>query len=321
MLSKSLKKISDLDVFSLIVFKVLYENGYANNTANELQVSAPKVSRCLASLRATFDDELFYRRQQGLKPTPLAEMLYKPICDVYQTISQLEQVAQYEPASDTVPVINIAVAKNIMTSLAIAIEQHPKNDVLGKIRLQQWGHSSQEWIHNGEVDFGIALESCQSAELSCEYIGTHTKLYLAAKKDHPIWDSDSPITLEAIANHPFTYLESKGFNDRVDPLEMYCKNARVDLLEVDKVNNREELISHLLTMGSVAFTPALDAQFYTNIPTLRTEILAEEQFSKLHQGLTAPQYYTIEKQEKNRRYNEERRQILFEIVTDLLQSS
>ncbi|QLE86617.1 LysR family transcriptional regulator [Shewanella sp. Scap07] len=321
MLSKSLKKISDLDVFSLIVFKVLYENGYANNTANELQVSAPKVSRCLASLRATFDDELFYRRQQGLKPTPLAEMLYKPICDVYQTISQLEQVAQYEPASDTVPVINIAVAKNIMTSLAIAIEQHPKNEVLGKIRLQQWVHNSQEWIHNGEVDFGIALESCQSSELSCEYIGTHTKLYLAAKKDHPIWDNDTTITLEAIANHPFTYLESKGFNDRVDPLEMYCKNARVDLLEVDKVNNREELISHLLTMGSVAFTPALDAQFYTNIPTLRTEILAEEQFSKLHQGLTAPQYYIIEKQEKNRRYNEERRQILFEIVTNLLQSS
>ncbi|MEZ9165517.1 LysR family transcriptional regulator, partial [Shewanella sp. 10N.286.55.A9] len=78
MLNDSLKKLSELDIFCLIVFKTLYENGHANSTATALQVSAPKVSRCLTQLRITFNDELFYRRQQGLKPTPLAEALYEP---------------------------------------------------------------------------------------------------------------------------------------------------------------------------------------------------------------------------------------------------
>ena len=321
MLSKSLKKISELDVFSLIVFKVLYENGYANNTASELQVSAPKVSRCLASLRTTFDDELFYRRQQGLKPTPLAELLYKPICDFYRILAHLEKIALGEPELDFTPIINVAVAKNIMTSLAMVINQHPQHETIGKIRLQQWGHNSAELIHNGEIDFGIALESSQSAGLNCEYLGTHKNIYLAAKVDHPIWDSSPQITLEKIATYPFVYLESKGFNDRVDPLEMYCQNARVELVDVDKVTNREELLSHLMTMDSVGFTPAVEADIYDRIPALRTEVLASEQFNKLHCGLKPPQYCLVEKEPKNRRYSEARRAIIIDIVTDLLNST
>ena len=80
---QALKKVSELDVFSLLVFKLIYETGFANFAAKELAVSAPKISRCLTSLRAIFNDELFFRRQQGLKPTPLAERLYQPVCQLF----------------------------------------------------------------------------------------------------------------------------------------------------------------------------------------------------------------------------------------------
>lgn len=78
MTSRLLKQLCELDIFTLMVFKNIYETGHANCTARDLAVSAPKVSRCLAALRLAFDDELFYRRQQKLKPTPLAESLYQP---------------------------------------------------------------------------------------------------------------------------------------------------------------------------------------------------------------------------------------------------
>ncbi|GGI92615.1 LysR family transcriptional regulator [Shewanella gelidii] len=321
MLSKSLRVISELDIFSLIVFKVLYEKGAANNTASELEVSAPKVSRCLASLRTAFDDELFYRRQQGLKPTPLAEALYKPICDFYRIVSHLDQVALGEPESTFAPTINIAVSKYIMTSLALALNQHPQQEVLGKIRLQQWGRSSEELISDGQIDFGITLESSEAAGLNCEHLGAPNSLYLAAKQEHPIWEYSPQITLEQIAMYPFAYLESIGFNDRIDPLELYCRNARVELADVDKVMSKEELLSHLLTMGSLAFISAVDVDMYSNIPALRTEALDHEQHHKLHIGQSAPQYYLIEKRLKNRRYNEERRSIVIDIVTDILKST
>lgn len=82
MSTQLLKQICELDVFTLLVFKSIFDNGHANSAAKALNVSAPKISRCLNALRLTFNDELFYRRQQGLKPTPLAESLlcrYLPI--------------------------------------------------------------------------------------------------------------------------------------------------------------------------------------------------------------------------------------------------
>ncbi|MBE7213686.1 LysR family transcriptional regulator [Shewanella benthica] len=320
MLSNSLKKISELDVFCLIVFKTLYEDGHANSTASELQVSAPKISRCLALLRSTFNDELFYRRQQGLKPTPLAELLYKPICDFYHTVARIEQVAFDESESGLTPILNVAVTQGIMSSLAIAISRHPQLEAIGKVRLQWWDNNSAELIHNGELDFGIALDTSQTTELNCEWLGTHENVCLAARVQHPIWNSLPHIRLEEIAKHPFLYLESKGFNDRIDPLEMYCRNARVELVNVDKVTSREEWFCHLMTMGSLAFLPAVGADFCKSMPGLRSETLPREQVRLLHGEIMSPQYYLIEKALKNRRYSEERRAILIGIVTGLLKS-
>lgn len=320
MLSNSLKKISELDVFCLIVFKTLYEDGQANSTASELQVSAPKISRCLALLRSTFNDELFYRRQQGLKPTPLAELLYKPICDFYHTVARIEQVAFDESESGLTPILNVAVTEGIMSSLAIAISQHPLHETIGQIRLQWWDNNSAELIHNGELDFGIALDTSQTAELNCQLLGTHKNVCLAARVEHPIWGSLPHIRLNEIAKYSFLYFESKGFNDRIDPFEMYCRTARVELANVDKVTNRDEWFCHLMTMGSLAFIPAVEADFCKSMPGLRTEVLPSEQVKLLHGGLMSPQYYLIEKEFKNRRYSEERRSIIIDIVTDLLKS-
>jgi len=321
MLNESLKKLSELDVFCLIVFKTLYENGHANSTAIELQVSAPKISRCLTLLRTTFNDELFYRRLQGLKPTPLAELLYGPICDFYHAVTHIEQVAFDETESELTPTLNIAVTQGIMRSLAIAISNHAQQEVIGKIRLQSWEANSAESIHNGELDFGIGFDISHTAELEYELLGTLESVYLAAKEQHPIWQHIPDITLEHIAIHPFLYLESKGFNDKIDPLEMYCRNAQIELESVEKVTSREAWFCHLMTMGSLAFLPAVEADECNNIPSLRTEALPREQVALLHGDMLSPKYYLIEKELKNRRYTQERRTLVVELVQGLLKSN
>lgn len=301
MLNESLKKLTELDVFCLVVFKTLYENGHANTTATELQVSAPKISRCLTLLRTAFNDELFYRRQHGLKPTPLAEMLYEPICRFYQSVTHIERVASEVANPCQLPTLNIAVTQSIMSSLAIAISQHIDKEAIGNIRLHCWGKSSAEDIYNGELDLGISFDTSHSVELNNELIGSVDSVYLAGHIDHPIWHELPNITLEDIAIYPFLYLESKGFNDKVDPLELYCRNARITLNTIDKVSMKEEWFCHLMTMGSLAFTPAIEAYSSNAISALRTEPLPSKQVHLLHGQdgqLMSPKYYLVEKAKK-----------------------
>ncbi|ACJ27702.1 Regulatory protein, LysR [Shewanella piezotolerans WP3] len=318
MLNESLKKLSELDIFCLIVFKTLYENGHANTTASELQVSAPKVSRCLTQLRITFNDELFYRRLQGLKPTPLAEALYEPICGFYRVVNYIEQVAFDEDKITQIPSLNIAVTQSIMSSLAVAISEYAEQEAMGKVRLHCWDSHTAERIHNGELDFGIGFDTSMTSELECELLGSVDNVHIAARVQHPIWQYMPNITLEQIAQQPFLYLESKGFNDKVDPLEMYCRNARVELKSVDKVASREAWFCHLMTMGSIAFLPAVEAGVCNSIPSLRTESLPKEQVSLLHGDMLSPQYFIVEQEAKNRRYTIGQREILIQIVADLL---
>ena len=75
-----------------------------------------------------------------------------------------------------------------------------------------------------------------------------------------------------------------------------------------------------MTMGSIAFLPAVEADVCNSIPTLRTEPLPEEQVSLLHGDMLSPQFFIVEKEAKNRRYTIGQREILIQIVADLLHS-
>ncbi|MCK8043834.1 LysR family transcriptional regulator [Shewanella sp. 1CM18E] len=320
MLNQSLKKLAELDVFCLLVFKTLYENGHANTTANELQVSAPKVSRSLTILRATFNDELFYRRQQGLKPTPLSDLLYEPICHFCRSVAAIGQVAFNEVEPLELPTLNIAVTQSIMSSLAIKISQHSSCELLGQIRLHCWGGGSAELLRNNELDFGITFDTSLTSDFNCELIGSPDSIYVAARAQHEIWQSLPDLRLEDLAKHPFLYLESKGFNDKIDPFEMYCRSANVTLEKIDKVSSREAWFCHLMTMGSVAFLPAIEAEACKKISGLRTEALAAEQVKLLHGDRMSPKYYFIENKTINHRYTASRKALIIQMVSDFLKS-
>ncbi|RTR40900.1 LysR family transcriptional regulator [Shewanella canadensis] len=321
MTNHALKKISELDVFCLLVFKIIFQTGHANTAAKELNVSAPKISRCLTMLRATFDDELFYRRQLGLKPTPLAEHLYEPICRFCDSVAKIEQVAFEVNHYDSTPTLNIAVTPGIMASLSLILSNNDSLNSIGKIRLHPWKDDSAELIHSGGLDLGVAFDTSCHHDLNFEHLGTLDSVYLAGNTRHPIWERLPHLTLDDICKHPFLYLEGKGFNDKVDPLEVYSRQSGIELLSVEKVKGKEQWYSNLLTMGSLAFAPAVEAEICKNMPGIRIEQLPEEEVEKLHGNMLAPQYYLIEKPASHRRYTVENREMIINIIKGLLTSS
>lgn len=300
-----LKQICELDVFTLLVFKSIFDTGHANSAAKALNVSAPKISRCLNALRLTFNDELFYRRQQGLKPTPLAESLYFAICQFTDSVYHLEQSAlQIQNATSHVErPLQIAVSNGLLSFLAPQLSSPEAVDELGQVRLHKWQENSAELIHAGELDFGISLENTESKELTVSRLGGISMIYVVAAKQHTIWQVQTHISLEQICRHPFLCIELKGFNSRIDPLELFCQRQGILLPSLEKVLDREEWYAHLLTMQSVAFCSGIDMHTVKHMPGLKLAPLPLTELHRLHDTIMPPQYYLVEKPRSHRRYS------------------
>ncbi|MDH0449382.1 LysR family transcriptional regulator [Shewanella sp. GD04112] len=312
-----LKQICELDVFTLLVFKSIFYNGHANSAAKALNVSAPKISRCLNALRLTFNDELFYRRQQGLKPTPLAESLYVAICQFTDSVYYLEQSAlQIQNAANHVErPLHIAASNGLLSFLAPQLSTPEAISELGQVRLHKWQENSPELIHAGELDFGITIEQTDTKELSVSRLGCISNVYVVASKQHPLWESQLEISLEQICRYAFLCLELKGFNSRIDPLELFCQRQGLLLPSIERVIDREEWYAHLLTMQSVAFCSSIDMHTAKHMPGLKLAPLPVSEQQRLHDTLMPPQYFLIEKPRSHRRYSQNQCEL---VVSSLL---
>lgn len=301
-----LKQICELDVFTLLVFKSIFDNGHANSAAKALNVSAPKISRCLNALRLTFNDELFYRRQQGLKPTPLAESLYVAICQFTESVYHLEQSAlQLQNAASHVELpLHIAASNGLLSFLAPQLSSPDVVNELGQVRLHKWQDNSAELIHAGELDFGITIEPTETKDLNVSRLGCIANVYAVASKHHPLWESQLDISLEQICRHSFLCLDLKGFNSRIDPLELFCQRQGLLLPSIERVVDREEWYAHLLTMQSVAFCSSIDMHTVKHMPGLKLAPLPIAELHRLHDTIMPPQYFLVEKPRSHRRYSQ-----------------
>ncbi len=83
--------ISNKDLNSLYLFKVLYEERNLSNAAKRMALSQPALSHRLNKLRHEFNDPLFVKAPRGLSITPTAE---KYAADIMQLVSAAESLYQ-----------------------------------------------------------------------------------------------------------------------------------------------------------------------------------------------------------------------------------
>lgn len=72
-------RLDKIDLNLFIVFEVIYREGNLTKSATVLNITQPAVSNALARLRKTFDDPLFERQADGMKPTTFAQNLIGPV--------------------------------------------------------------------------------------------------------------------------------------------------------------------------------------------------------------------------------------------------
>ncbi|MGW0003654.1 LysR family transcriptional regulator [Nocardia grenadensis] len=90
------------DFATIRAFVEVYRARSVTVAAENLFVSQPTVSYALGKMRRRFGDELFFRRDQQLVPTPVADTLYPQLRDLLERLDAvMSSAAEFDPATTT----------------------------------------------------------------------------------------------------------------------------------------------------------------------------------------------------------------------------
>ncbi|MDO6618280.1 MULTISPECIES: LysR family transcriptional regulator [unclassified Shewanella] len=200
----------DLNLF--VVFDAIYCEGNITKAASVLNLSQPAVSHSLGKLRAHFDDALFVRQGNEMRPTPVAKNV---IADVREALHQLQvclvQSRQFEPSTSR---------ENFSLSLHGSLEPYylpPLQQSLSKesptINLRSNKRVRRSDLENklasGDIDLAIdALIPVSNNIL-------HTQLELdqvvvVARKEHPTINSSLDLDTYLHLQHVLVSSRSTG---------------------------------------------------------------------------------------------------------------
>ena len=92
-------KLNNLDLNLLVIFNAIYSEGSLTKAGELVGITQPAVSSALAKLREYFDDQLFIRVGQGVKPTAKTENIIIHVRDALSILQRsLEKPDSFDPA-------------------------------------------------------------------------------------------------------------------------------------------------------------------------------------------------------------------------------
>lgn len=149
------KSLARLDLNLLFTLQILLKEQNVSKTAKKLNVTPSTVSKALKKLRDWFDDPLFVKTPQGLRPTPLAQSIEEDLAEWLQMGSQI-----LEKRGDEVPngvhfnlVMESPLLLIMFNQLSQSIYQKYPD---AKVKVQTWDYDSLESIICGDADIGFS---------------------------------------------------------------------------------------------------------------------------------------------------------------------
>lgn len=195
----NLEVLSRLDLNLLVCLHTLYIEMNVTRAAQKMHLSQSAVSKSLAKLRLQFDDPLFIRTANGLRPTPKAIAL-KPKLDLL--LSQLASICEPDTFNAETSSKQFTIA--LVESAYPLILPHFLPKLLSiaphlTISSYTWNDETISQIRNGEIDVGItgkdidpiilSKESDIPSNISMKEIYRDRQMCVV-RKDHPVLSSE-----------------------------------------------------------------------------------------------------------------------------------
>ena len=176
----------DLNLF--IVFEAIYCEGNISKAASALNLSQPAVSHSLAKLRAHFDDKLFIRQGNQMKPTALAKNV---IGDVREALHQLQgslyQSQKFEPSTSrkycTISMHTLLEASYLPLFADKLITASPNMNFTSK-RVRR--SELENKLASGDIDLAIDILLPVSTNVKHKQL-IKDRLVVVARENHPIF--------------------------------------------------------------------------------------------------------------------------------------
>ncbi len=176
----------DLNLFT--VFEAIYREGNISRAASALNLSQPAVSHALAKLRVVFDDKLFIRKGNQMKPTALAKSV---IADVRESLRQLQlslvQSRQFQPESSR-KICTISMHSALEASyLPLLMERLLVRAPLINLSSNRVRRSELEnKLASGDIDLAIDILLPVNDSIMHQQI-KQDKLVVVGRKNHPLF--------------------------------------------------------------------------------------------------------------------------------------
>ncbi|MFT7008706.1 MAG: DNA-binding transcriptional LysR family regulator [Colwellia sp.] len=208
----------DLNLF--VVFDAIYCEGNITKAGSALNLSQPAVSHSLSKLRVHFDDPLFVRQGNEMRPTPVANNV---VADVREALHQLQvclaQSRQFEPSISR---------KNFNISLHGAQEasylpplMHNIKKEAPYIKLQSSRRVNRSELENklasGDIDLAIDTLLPVSDNIFHTKLGQN-ELVVLARKDHP--DVKSTLDLDRYLAQDHVLVSSRSAGLSIEDFEL-----------------------------------------------------------------------------------------------------
>ncbi|WP_065188736.1 LysR family transcriptional regulator [Shewanella woodyi] len=250
--------LSRLDYFTLKVFIGLVEYNNGSVVAQKLNTTQPKVSRALSCVREVFCDELFVRRQYGVKPNAIAENLYpfaKAIVSAYDEMAELTMALPLRTH------LIIAAQEHLSAFLVESIMELCKQ--LGSeisVTIQPWSDNVQELLAQGKIDFAIAVNSESFENVESVKVGEAHYHFVAAKKGHPLFSEQ--LNLANLFKNKLVLINYSQVGLTKHWCEDYADERGLELKVSFKTSSLAMALAHVAKSNDVCWTASVFACLY-----------------------------------------------------------
>ena len=212
-MNKDLFKQLDLNL--LRIFLVLSQELNLRKTAERLNVTQPAISRSLQKLRDQFNDELFVKSQQGVRPTAKAEQLAQSLPPIMELLADTVNYHNgFDPKelSGSITLVMNPILAAIMSDRLFK-RLHAQAPSL-TLQFEIWRLDTPDRITNGDVLCGLNYHPIElnNKELIDHPIGQDTfTIYCCHNHPHK---GDS-ISIEDFIKYPIATMVPQTWNRRV----------------------------------------------------------------------------------------------------------
>lgn len=184
--------LRNLDLNLLPIFEALMREQHLSRAAEQLAMSQPAVSNALKRLRSSFNDELFIRTAQGLKPTARAYEILQAVQPALHMIQNGCIATEFDPRSSQKA---FSISMNAATEYLISPNLYKwLENAAPNVTLQiQPDHLEDipNLLKDGRLDFSLDYVGFNNPQIYSEVIATEDLVIICAREHKKIQGSIS----------------------------------------------------------------------------------------------------------------------------------